>query len=112
MQRVKQAEDQEHVHFPQHLPLCARALFCGCLLPVAVLPLCAQVVALSGDITASEAPALIAEALKAEFGRVDVLVNNAGVSTLRVHLRQFESTVTWAACVWAAAWVTGGAWLC
>lgn len=37
-----------------------------------------QVVALSGDITAAEAPATIAEALKAEFGRVDVLVNNAG----------------------------------
>lgn len=37
-----------------------------------------KVVALSGDITAAEAPATIAEALKAEFGRVDVLVNNAG----------------------------------
>lgn len=38
-----------------------------------------QVVALSGDITAADAASRVANALQAEFGRVDVLVNNAGV---------------------------------
>lgn len=38
----------------------------------------AQVVALAGDITSPQAPATIAEAVRAEFGRIDVLVNNAG----------------------------------
>lgn len=37
-----------------------------------------KVVALAGDITSAQAPATIAEAVKAEFGRIDVLVNNAG----------------------------------
>lgn len=37
-----------------------------------------QVVALSGDITAPEATGMIAAALQSQFGRCDVLVNNAG----------------------------------
>jgi NAD(P)-dependent dehydrogenase (short-subunit alcohol dehydrogenase family) len=42
------------------------------------LLLIVQVVAMAGDITSSEAPGTIAEAIRAEFGRIDVLVNNAG----------------------------------
>jgi NADP-dependent 3-hydroxy acid dehydrogenase YdfG len=37
-----------------------------------------QVVALAGDITSAEAPGTMVGALKSEFGRIDVLVNNAG----------------------------------